>query len=108
MADSTLPTELELVYEVMPCNAMRTSQEPVETPHPCTYFRKWGTYHSFDYLNRNPPAHTIDLPVVYEGRASVVPELLSGCRKAPILCVGINPNLPPWWKPLRNSLMPLF
>ena len=38
----------------------------------------------------------------------LVPELLSGCRKAPILAVGINPNLPGWWPATRGSLNPLF
>ena len=34
--------------------------------------------------------------------------MLSGCRKAPILSVGINPNLPGWWPATRGSLNPLF
>ena len=37
-----------------------------------------------------------------------MPEVLSGCRKAPILAVGINPNLPGWWPWTRSSLNPLF
>lgn len=45
---------------------------------------------------------------VYVGRAPLVPELVSGCRKAPILAVGINPNLPGWWANRHNSLNPLF
>lgn len=109
MSDSHLPTEVELVYEVMPCNAMRTAQEPKGTPHACAYFRKWGTYHSYDYvLNAPPPQPGIQQPMQYVGRAPLVPELLSGCRKAPILAIGINPNLPGWWAGRRGSLNPLF
>ena len=37
-----------------------------------------------------------------------MPELLSGCRKAPIMAVGINPNLPGWWANQRGSMNPLF
>jgi hypothetical protein len=106
---SRLPTEVELAYEVMPCNAMRTAQEPITAPHPCGYFRKWGAYHSYDYATAGPPPEPgIVHQTVYVGRAPLVPELVSGCRKAPILAVGINPNLPGWWANRRNSLNPLF
>ena len=104
-----LPTEVELAYEIMPCNALRTAQEPGKTPHPCTYFRKWGTYHSYDYESAGPPPQPgIEQPMQYVGRGPLVPEMLSGCRKAPILAVGINPNLPGWWPVTRNSINPLF
>lgn len=109
MSDSKLPTEVELVYELMPCNAMRVAQEPVESPHACSYFRKWGTYHSYDYvLDDVPPQPGILHQTKYVGRAPLVPEILSGCRKAPIVAVGINPNLPGWWNFSRNALNPLF
>ncbi|HVF98975.1 MAG TPA: hypothetical protein VND68_03990 [Chloroflexia bacterium] len=109
MDPSRLPTEVELVYDVMPCNAMRTEMEPGQTPHPCTYFRKWGTYHSYDYTTDGPPPERgIVHETRYLGRARLVPELLSGCRKAPIMAVGINPNLPGWWPLNRDALNPLF
>ncbi len=109
MSDAKLPTEVELVYEVMPCNAMRTSQEPMPGKHPCTYFRKWGTYHSFDYIiDGMPEDREVPLEVKYVGRASLVPEVLSGCRKSPIMAIGINPNLPGWFKQKRGALNPLF
>jgi hypothetical protein len=109
MADSRLPTEVELIYEVMPCNAMRTSQEPLGDAHACTYFRKWGTYHSFDYKTAGPPPTPgIEQPITYVGRSSLLPEVLSGCRKAPIVAVGINPNLPGWYGSKRGALNPLF
>jgi len=97
------------VYEVMPCNALRTAQEPLGEIHPCTYFRKWGTYHSYDYeLEGPPPQRGIVETSVYVGRAPLVPEVLSGCRKAPIMALGINPNLPAWWTGKRNTVFPLF
>lgn len=109
MTDIRLPTEVELVYEVMPCNALRTAQEPTGKPHPCTYFRKWGTYHSYDYSEYGPPPEpgVVHLSQ-YVGRATMLPELLSGCRKAPIMAVGINPNMPGWWSTRRSSLSPMF
>jgi hypothetical protein len=109
MLNSKLPTEVELIYEVMPCNSMRCSQEPIKTNHPCNYFRKWGTYHSYDYaMDGPPPSHDIVQDSVYLGKATLLPEVLSGCRKSPIMAVGINPNLPAFWKTNRNSVYPLF
>lgn len=106
---SKLPTEVEVIYELMPCNAMRVAQEPGPAPHPCAYFRKWGSYHSFDYREEGPPPGAdFDVPSVYVGRAPLLPEPLSGCRKAPILAVGINPNLPGWYRQNRRALNPHF
>ncbi len=109
MSTAQIPTEVELAFELLPCNALRVGQEPGTAPHPCGYFRKWGRYHSYDYQEHGPPpvpgiVHATD----YVGRAALVPEMLSGCRKAPILAVGINPNLPGWWQATRRSLNPLF
>src|SRR6185312_13543595 len=93
----------------MPCNAQRVAQEPITQPHPCTYFRSWGTYHSYDYQTDGPPpTPRIQQPVQYVGRAPLVPEMLSGCRKAPIMAVGINPNLTGWFPPSYNSIYPWF
>ncbi len=106
---SVIPTEVELVFEVMPCNALRTAQQPGQAPHPCSYFRKWGTYHSYDYQTAGAPQTPgIEQQSSYLGRAPLIPEMLSGCRKAPIMAVGINPNLPGWWTGTRNSINPLF
>ena len=55
MTETRLPVEVELVYEVMPCNALRTAQEPGQVPHPCTYFRRWGTSRSYDYVIGGAP-----------------------------------------------------
>jgi len=109
MDRTRLPIEVELVYEVMPCNALRTVQEPGLTPHPCTYFRRWGSYHSYDYtIEGAPPEPNISQPIRYVGRATALPEILTGCRKAPILALGINPNLPGWWAGRRRWLNPVF
>jgi hypothetical protein len=111
MSDNQLPMEVELVYEVMPCNALRVAQQPGATPHPCSYFRKWGNYHSYDYPQIGPPQQgtVVNLPqYVYAGRAPLVPELVSGCRKAPIMAVGINPNLTGWFPTTSNAIYPWF
>lgn len=106
---SQLPIEVELVLEVMPCLAMRQTYDSAQEPHPCSYFREWGLYHSYDYKTSGPPAQpNIEQPAVYAGKRQVVPELLSGCRKSPILCVGINPNLPGWGASSRNAIHPYF
>lgn len=103
-----LPTEVELAYEVMSCNALRVAQEPLGKPHPCAYFRKWGTYHSYDYLIDEAPSRGIVHEAQYVGKAPLAPELLSGCRKTPLMAVGINPNIPAWWPTRRRSISPLF
>jgi hypothetical protein len=110
MSDNQLPVEVELAYEVMPCNALRSAQEPGNAPHPCSYFRRWGRYHSYDYEKEGPPEGRGIIPgeIQYVGRGPLVPELLSGCRKCPIMAVGINPNLPGWWPASRNAVNPLF
>ena len=106
---SKLPIEVELVVEVMPCQAMRRSYDSSPAPHPCAYFAEWGSYHSYDYRESGPPEQpSTALPAVYAGKRPLVPELLSGCRKAPIVCVGINPNLPGWTSTSRNAIHPYF
>jgi hypothetical protein len=107
--ETRLPVEVELAYEVMSCQAVRVAQEPGKKPHPCSYFRRWGTYHSYDYTeDMPPPERGIVHKTRYVGRAPLVPELLSGCRKAPLMALGINPNLPGWWGYHRGALNPLF
>src|SRR5688500_288415 len=106
-----LPTEVQLALEVMPCQAMRRTHEPGAQPHACAYFAEWGSYHSYDYAALDPPNEpTIKPgdPFIYVGKTALVPEILSGCRKAPIMSVGINPNLPGYWRASRNAVNPLF
>jgi cytosine/adenosine deaminase-related metal-dependent hydrolase len=105
----TLPVEVELALEVMPCQAMRRSYDGVGGPHPCAHFGEWGAFHSYDYRESGaPPAPGIVQNSVYAGKRPLVPEILSGCRKAPILAVGINPNLPGWTNGSRNAVHPYF
>lgn len=106
---SVLPTEIELAVEVMPCQADRRVYERTDKKHPCAYFAAWGVYHSYGYKQAGPPtAAGIEHPAIYEGKTYLTPEILSGCRKAPIMVVGINPNLPGYWKGTRNAVNPLF
>jgi cytosine/adenosine deaminase-related metal-dependent hydrolase len=105
----TLPVEVELALEVMPCQAMRRTYDGAESPHPCAHFAEWGRFHSFDYDEEGPPPKKgVIHPSAYAGKRPLVPEILSGCRKAPILAVGINPNLPGWNRSSRNAIHPYF
>ncbi len=106
---SKLPSEVELAFDVMPCQAMRRSYEPGGNSHACSYFAEWGLYHSFDYdASGPPPTVGIKQDTVYVGKSALLPEILSGCRKAPIMAVGINPNLPGFWEKSRNAVNPFF
>jgi len=88
---------------------MRRTYDSAPRPHPCGYFIEWGHYHSYDYRSGGPPeSEQIVQPAVYAGKRPVMPELLSGCRKAPIVCVGINPNLPGWTSTTGNAIHPYF
>jgi len=93
----------------MPCQADRRVYEPADHPHPCTYFAAWGVYHSYGYdFAGAPSTPSIQQHAVYRGKTALVPEILSGCRKAPLMAVGINPNLPGWWPVSHNAVNPLF
>jgi len=104
-----IPIEVELALDAMPCQAMRRTYDSASQPHPCSHFAEWGVFHSYDYQADGPPAAPgVVQPSVYAGKRPVVPEILSGCRKAPILAVGINPNLPGWSTGTRNAIHPYF
>lgn len=105
----TLPVEVELVLDVMPCQAMRRGYDGAPKSHACAHFAEWGVLHSYDYGKAGPPPEPgIVQPSIYAGKRPVIPEILSGCRKAPILAVGINPNLPGWQERDRNAIHPYF
>ena len=107
MPPTQVPTEIELLYQLKPCADEHSAVTEGKPPLPCAYFRKWGVWHSFDYeAGVSMEEHDIQLKSDYLGRRPLVAEALSGCRKAPIMAVGINPNLPGWSKP--NSVNPLF
>ena len=104
-----LPTEVELAVRVQPCLAERRTYERADRAHPCEFFADQGSFHSYDLRAPSaPPTPTTLVPVRYAGRRRIVPELLSGCRKAPIMSVGINPNLPAFWPGKHGSLQPVF
>jgi cytosine/adenosine deaminase-related metal-dependent hydrolase len=104
-----LPTEVELAIELQPCLAERRTYEAAEQAHPCEFFADQGSFHSFDLRDGGPPlTRGVLQKAQYAGRRRVSPEMLSGCRKAPIMAVGINPNLPVFWPGKHNSLLPRF
>lgn len=89
------PLEIELVYDVIPCGS-------------CSFFwpgdpsqQPYGPYSTFDVDMRTPPPldplpTTPSFPwiqTVTQAPAFPNPEVLDGCRKAPIMTLGINPNL---------------
>lgn len=84
--------EVKLATEVRTCRAMRNYYDP--PGHSCEWFSNWGPFHTFDVPDgeTEPEAEGL-VEGVYAGRRDPVPELLSGCRKAPIMSVGLNPNL---------------
>ncbi len=104
-----LPVEVELALQVLPCQAMHRAYSEGGQPHACAHFAEWGKFHSYDYKDDGAPTVPgIIHPVIYGGKRPTVPEILSGCRKAPILAVGINPNLPGWYPTQRNAIHPYF
>jgi len=104
-----LPTEVELAVELQPCLAERRTYERTDRKHPCEFFADQGSFHSYDLRDPGPPPKPgSQKDVRYAGRRRLVPEMLSGCRKAPIMAVGINPNLPAFWDGKHNSVQPVF
>ena len=95
-----LPTEVQLAWEVMTCKAMRETYD--DDNQPCRYFNKhFGPYLAYDWLKENTnkmpgSANTRQIPVVSNGIRFNIPALCGGCRKAPIMTIGINPNMPSW------------
>lgn len=94
-APTGAPLEIDLVFNVRPCGT-------------CTFFwpddpaqQPYGPYPAFDLLENTPAEGTPPaglrtfpwLPVVTRPESFPDPEIMDGCRKAPIMTVGINPNL---------------
>jgi hypothetical protein len=89
------PLEIELVYNLRPCGTCNffwpedTAQQP------------YGPYPSYDFDSNTPqekaPEGNTSSFVWLQGttRAPTFPdaEIMDGCRKAPIMTIGINPNL---------------
>ena len=88
------PVEIELVYGVRSCGTCEFFW-PEDSPQP------YGPYPSYDFASNTPtekePEGTLNSFVWLQGttRPPAFPdaEVMDGCRKAPIMTIGINPNL---------------
>jgi len=89
------PLEVELVYNVRPCGT-------------CTFFwpensatQPYGPYSSYDFSSNTPAENTppsapnsfLWIEGVTRPPSFPDAEVMDGCRKAPIMTIGINPNL---------------
>jgi hypothetical protein len=89
------PLELDLVYNVRPCGTCNFfwPDDPAQQPY--------GPYPSFDLnlkdsIPPDPADNTRSFPWIKTSTAAPAfpdPEIMDGCRKAPIMTIGINPNL---------------
>jgi hypothetical protein len=89
------PLEIDLVYNVRPCGTCKFfwPSDPATQPY--------GPYPTYDFLVNEPggpdPRSNIEMFEWVKGRteeqAFPDPEVMDGCRKAPIMTIGINPNL---------------
>ena len=98
--DGSIPLEVRLAWEVMTCRGMRTTYERKD--HPCHWFNdNYGPYPAYDWIEDFPRENFSGneriLNAVCKGNRYQLPELMSGCRKAPIMTIGINPNLTAYW-----------
>src|SRR5680860_1153765 len=89
------PLEIELVHQVRPCGS-------------CSFFwpdevddQPYGPFPIFDFTENTPKGNSPDkdnkdylwLKGVTQPQGFPNPEIMDGCRKAPIMTIGINPNL---------------
>jgi len=92
---SNIPLEVELVAGVKKCET-------------CKWFwgddKPYGPYPSYDFTKKFPQEVLVgyddknDKPIKWmnaktKGLKFIEPAVMSGCRKAPIMTIGINPNL---------------
>ncbi len=95
--DENLAPEVGLVWEVMTCLGLRTTYDRPDSP--CHWFNDhYGPYPAYAPSETDPPAEIrtdkeCSFPAISKGIRYNVPEIMSGCRKAPIMSIGINPNL---------------
>jgi hypothetical protein len=89
------PLEVQLVFDVRPCGTCSFfwPQNPAQQPY--------GPYPAYDF-DSNTPAESApnDTPKSYQWLSGTTrppsfpdAEIMDGCRKAPIMTIGINPNL---------------
>jgi len=92
-----LAPEVSLVWEVMTCLGLRTTYDRPDTP--CHWFNShYGPYPAYapcevDPLDETRTDTKTTFPALSKGKRYNIPEIMSGCRKAPIMSIGINPNL---------------
>jgi hypothetical protein len=95
---SRTPEEARVVWETMTCRGIRNYYESKN--HACRWFSQFGPFHAFD-IPKEEPEYGGEINAFYTGSRYQVPELLSGCRKAPIMSIGLNPNLRAVTQPWR-------
>jgi hypothetical protein len=88
------PLEVELVFGVRPCGTCSFFWPPDPRNQP------YGPYPAFDFDVNTPETHPSGSGATYAWvngttRSGCFPdaEIMDGCRKAPIMTIGINPNL---------------
>ena len=102
-----LPLEVQLAWKVMTCRAMRSTYDA--PCHACHWFNNhYGPYPAYDWISKLPPVSPEgEEEKEYEARCVgerfQVPELMSGCRKAPIMTIGINPNLTAYYPSAESA-----
>jgi hypothetical protein len=97
---SRLTPEVDIVWEAMTCRGQRNYYE--DKDHACHWFHQFGPFHAYDVKDEE----TLQIPegylkAFYVGERYQIPEILSGCRKAPIMSIGLNPNLRAITQPWR-------
>ena len=89
------PLEVKLVFELKGCRACKFFW-PASGPQP------YGPYPTYDFLEdypkQNEPSHPGEPSFAWIKGVTAAPgfpdpEVADGCRKAPIMTIGINPNL---------------
>ena len=88
------PLEVELVFGVRPCGTCSFFWPPDPRHQP------YGPYPAYDFDASTPETHPAGSGATYAWvngttRSGCFPdaEIMDGCRKAPIMTIGINPNL---------------
>lgn len=105
--DEKLAPEVSLVWEVMTCLGLRTTYDRPDSP--CHWFNDhYGPYPAYASCEMDPLAgiktdHESSFPALSKGKRYYVPEIMSGCRKAPIMSIGINPNLTAYQRGINGT-----
>ena len=103
---ATLPIEVQLAWETMTCRGMRATYDGSASP--CSWFNEhYGPYPAFSFRtdpspDAGPGERRTETSQCVGNRYNV-PELMSGCRKAPIMTTGINPNLTAYQSNVRGA-----